>query len=93
VRSDGLDVAVSKAVESVRGVLVDGSQQLRGSIRSRGSIDSLRSAATAGLPMTRTLSSSPGSMRGGLSGFVGGGERERRKSVKFVADDDAGDAG
>jgi WD40 repeat protein len=109
VRADGLDtVAASRAVESVRGVLGDGGGQRSGGgrMRPRGSGESLRSYAAANKaagaqPMTRTLSSSPGSssLRGGLAGFagaaagLGGGERERRKSVKFVATEDTDGTG
>ncbi|KAK3329172.1 hypothetical protein B0H66DRAFT_15075 [Apodospora peruviana] len=67
VRSDGYDVAQSRAVESVRETLASGGGSGHNTPRAGNSI----------------LSSSPG--RGGDRV-----ERERRKSVKFVADTDGG---
>ncbi|KAK3938444.1 hypothetical protein QBC46DRAFT_460230 [Diplogelasinospora grovesii] len=83
VRGDGNEIAQSRAVESVRETLaavsVAGSQT-HSSLSSAG-------IGAAGSTISSILSSSPGG-RSGFDGKEFKGERERRKSVKFVATED-----
>ncbi|KAK3897461.1 hypothetical protein C8A05DRAFT_38987 [Staphylotrichum tortipilum] len=77
VRSDGFDVPQSRAVETVRETLGTGTTGTGiGMFGNGGGGRAGMATATIGI-----LSSSPG--RG-----AGGAERERRKSVKFVAQED-----
>ncbi|KAI0599801.1 WD domain-containing protein [Biscogniauxia sp. FL1348] len=89
VRGDSLEVPQSRAVESVRGTLSANTEANSGSGVGSSEREGGGGGRTNGL--LSILSSSPGRSNGcgaggtnGVDGRAGGGERERRKSVKFV---------